>query len=81
VGSVAHFPTNHETCRTNSRVVCKIYFISGFICSLTNKFISVKGKGKEVVPVLFLIEHRAMKAYWGLKIYIHSLFDLGTRWR
>jgi hypothetical protein len=24
----------------------------------------VKGKGK-VVPVLFLIEHHAMKAYWG----------------
>jgi hypothetical protein len=38
-----------------------------------------KGKGK-VVPVL-LTKHHAMKAYWEVKVYLHSFFDLGTRWR
>jgi hypothetical protein len=28
-----------------------------------------KGKGKgQVVPVLFLIEHHAMKVYWGIEV-------------
>jgi predicted XRE-type DNA-binding protein len=27
------------------------------------------------------IEHHAMKAYWGVEVYLHALFDLGTRWR
>jgi hypothetical protein len=38
----------------------------------------VKGR---VVPVLFLTEHHAMKAYWGVEVWIHACFDLGTRWR
>jgi hypothetical protein len=38
-----------------------------------------KGKGK-VVPVL-ITEHRAMKACWGVEVWLHSFFDLGTRWR
>jgi hypothetical protein len=29
----------------------------------------VKGKG---VPVLFLTEHKAMKAYWGVEIWLHA---------
>jgi hypothetical protein len=37
-------------------------------------------KGK-VVPVLFLNEHHAMKAYWGMKVQLHRFFDLSTRWR
>jgi len=30
-----------------------------------------KGKGK-VVPVLFLTEHYATKAYWGAEVYLHA---------
>jgi hypothetical protein len=37
----------------------------------------VKGK---VIHVL-AIKHHAMKAYWGKEVYLHSFFDLGTRWR
>jgi hypothetical protein len=37
----------------------------------------VKGKGK-VVPVLFLTEHHAMKAYWRIEVKLHALFDLGA---
>jgi hypothetical protein len=22
-----------------------------------------------------------MKVYWGVEVYLHSFFDLGTRWR
>jgi hypothetical protein len=29
----------------------------------------------------FLTKHHAMKAYGGVEIYLHSFFDLGTRWR
>jgi hypothetical protein len=36
---------------------------------------------KVVVPVLLLIEHHAMKAYWGMEVVLHPFFDLGTRWR
>jgi hypothetical protein len=36
-----------------------------------------KGKGK-VVTVLLLTEHHAMKAYWGVVVYLHSF---STRWR
>jgi hypothetical protein len=28
----------------------------------------------------FLTEHDDMKAYWGVEVYIHAFFDLGTRW-
>jgi len=31
--------------------------------------------------VCFLTEHYAMKAYWGVDEYLHTFFDLGTRWR
>jgi hypothetical protein len=30
---------------------------------------------------LCLTKHHAMKAYWGVEVYLHSFFDLGTRWR
>jgi len=39
----------------------------------------VKGKGK-VVPVLFLTEHHAMKAYWSSGGIALRILDLGTRW-
>jgi len=39
-----------------------------------------KDKGK-VVPVLFLTEHGAMKAYWGSGGIAPHIVDLGTRWR
>jgi hypothetical protein len=32
-------------------------------------------------PVLPLTEHHAMKAYWGVEVQFHPLFDLGTRRR
>jgi len=33
------------------------------------------------VTVLFLTKHHAMKAYWGVEVWLRSFFDLGTRWR
>jgi hypothetical protein len=39
-----------------------------------------KRKGK-VVPVSFLTEHHAMKAYWRIGGIAPLIFDLGTRWR
>jgi len=30
---------------------------------------------------LCLTKHHAMKVYWGVEIYLHAFFDLGTRWR
>jgi hypothetical protein len=30
---------------------------------------------------LYLTKHHAMKAYWGVQIYLHAFFDHGTRWR
>jgi hypothetical protein len=27
-----------------------------------------------------LTDHHAMKAYWGVEVWLHSFFDLGTRW-
>jgi hypothetical protein len=42
------------------------------VCCLEIRVILCKGKGK--FPVLFLIEHHAMKAYWGVGgIAPHSL--------
>jgi hypothetical protein len=35
----------------------------------------------KVVPALFIAEHDAMKAYWGVEVKLHAFFDLGTRWR
>jgi hypothetical protein len=40
----------------------------------------VQGEGR-VVPVLFLTGHHAMRAYWGVELWLHSFFDFGTRWR
>jgi hypothetical protein len=37
-----------------------------------------KGEGK-VVPLLFLTEHHAMKAYWGSGGIAPHILDLGTR--
>jgi len=46
------------------------------------KFRSIKLKGKsKVVPVFFLSEHHAMKAYWGSGDTAPRSLDLGTRWR
>jgi hypothetical protein len=40
----------------------------------------VHRKGK-VTPALFLTEHHAMKASWGVEVQLHALSDLGIRWR
>jgi hypothetical protein len=39
-----------------------------------------KGKGK-VVPVLFITEYHAMKAYWGSGAIAPRILEFGTRWR
>jgi hypothetical protein len=39
-----------------------------------------KGKSK-VVPVLFLTEHHAIKAYWGSGGIAPYILDFGIRWR
>jgi len=28
----------------------------------------------------FVTEHHAMKAYWGVEVYLYAFFDLGIRW-
>jgi hypothetical protein len=33
------------------------------------------------VPVLFLIEHYAMKTYWGSGGIVPCILGLGTRWK
>jgi hypothetical protein len=42
--------------------------------------LNVDGKGK-LVPVRFLVQQHAMKAYWGVELQLHSFFDLCTWWR
>jgi hypothetical protein len=37
-------------------------------------------KGK-VNLSLCLTKHHAMKAFWGVDVYLHAFFDVGTRWR
>jgi hypothetical protein len=46
-----------------------------------NPEVLVKGKGKGVPVIFSFTEHHAMKAYWGMEVYLHAFFDLGTRWR
>jgi len=46
---------------------------------LKNSSFYIKGKG-EVVPVL-LIDHHAMKLYWGSGGITPCIHDVGTRWR
>jgi len=47
---------------------------------LVSGIVTSKGKGK-VVPVLFLTEHHAMKAYCGSGCIDPLILDLGTRCR
>jgi hypothetical protein len=42
--------------------------------------VKVKVKGK-VVPVIFLSDHHAMKAYWGNGSIAPRILNIGTRWR
>jgi hypothetical protein len=44
-------------------------------------FFRVTGKEGKAVPVLFLTEHHATKAYWGSGGIAPLILDLGTRWR
>jgi hypothetical protein len=46
-------------------------------------YLFCKGKGKKVkfVPVFFVTEHNAIKAYWGSGGIAPRILDLGTRWR
>jgi hypothetical protein len=56
----------------NNLTYMKVRFLTGHILFL-NKC--------KVVPVLFLTEHHAMKAYWVNGGIILPILDLGTRWR
>jgi hypothetical protein len=36
---------------------------------MKNSILSLEGKGKgKIVPVIFITEHHAMKAYWGVQL-------------
>jgi hypothetical protein len=65
-----------------------MYMLSSLLVFLHNisqyTLIKVKVKVKAKVRLslcLFLTEHRVMKAYWGVKVWLHSFFNLCTRWR
>jgi hypothetical protein len=51
-------------------IVVSVYFV---IDSVRKMLVKVKGK---IVPVLPLTRHHAMKAYWGVEVQLHPLFDL-----
>jgi len=39
-------------------------------------------KAKVELSLCFLLtEYHAMKAYWGMEVWLNTFFDLGTRWR
>jgi hypothetical protein len=49
---------------------------------ITNKFHSeIKEVNGKVKLSQCLTKHHAIKAYLGVKVQLHALFDLGTRWR
>jgi hypothetical protein len=52
------------------------YFIYWNVCS-----IPIKVKVKVKLPLCFLTEHHAMKAYWGSGGIAPRILNLGTRWR
>jgi len=59
-----------------------IVIITSGLLARTYPFVpldSIKRKCKGKVAPLLLTEHDAMKAYWGVEVYPHSFFDLGTR--
>jgi hypothetical protein len=64
---------------------CLLYlaakFVSRFLYfrSLMQSF-NIKARGK-VVPVHFLTEHHAMKAYWWSGGIAPRILELGSRWR
>jgi D-hexose-6-phosphate mutarotase len=54
------------------------------IWNLTNMKRSVNLRMKVKVKVklsLCLTNYHAMKAYWGVEVYLHACFDIGTSWR
>jgi hypothetical protein len=46
----------------------------------SHKKVKVKVKVK-VKSSLCLTKHHAMKTYWGVEVWLHEFFDLGTRCR
>jgi hypothetical protein len=30
---------------------------------------------------LYLTKYHAIEVYWGVEVYLHAFFDLGTTWR
>jgi hypothetical protein len=68
--------------------------LNGMVLSLARNTSSIKPRDKFYTRVHIHIyikvkvklpcavtEHHAMKAYWGVEVKLHALFDLGTRWR
>jgi hypothetical protein len=73
-----------KLCLEMGHYILQLLFYCPFLDSLywsiyvlTNS--TIKGKYK-VIPVLFLTEHHAMKAYWGSGGIAPCIFDVGTRW-
>jgi hypothetical protein len=64
-------------------LLCSLVFLYPFVS--ISRFHShiklIKIKGRKIKLSLCLTKHHAMKAYWGVEVYLHTFFDLGTRWR
>jgi hypothetical protein len=66
-----------------------VFHKSWAVMNCINKYILINPKStfyrilvrSKAVPVLFLTEHHAMKAYWGSGCLVLRILDLGTRWR
>jgi hypothetical protein len=46
-----------------------------------NVLLNVTEGKRKVIPMLFLTEHHALKAYWGSEVIDPRILFLGTRWR
>jgi hypothetical protein len=52
------------------------------MCYMMYGFIGlILGSVRDLVPVRVLTEHHVIKAYWGVELYLHTFYDLGTRWK
>jgi hypothetical protein len=57
---------------------CSVYILQWLTVSAQDYDSKVNVKVK---LSLCLNKHHAMKAYWEVEVYLHSFFELGTRWR
>jgi hypothetical protein len=48
---------------------------------ILQKILTIYLKVKRESSPCALTEYHAMKAYWGVEVQLHALFDLGIRWK